>query len=75
VAEFCRQCTIEDGLPGGNYEEGRGDLQGVTSHSDWEQGLAVVVICEGCGPIQVDPEGNCVSEDCLRHHGLRPPPP
>ena len=25
---------------------------------------AAIVICEGCGVIQVDQEGNCISTDC-----------
>jgi hypothetical protein len=69
MAEFCRSCTELQGLPGGNYDEGRGDLQGITTPEEWAQGLAAVEICEGCGPIQVDPDGYCVSADCLYGHG------
>ena len=40
------------------------DLKGITKQEDWEEGKAQIVICEGCGPIQVNPAGECVSEDC-----------
>lgn len=75
MADFCRQCTLEDGLPGGNYETGDGDLQGITSPEAFADDRYAVVMCEGCGAIQVDPQGNCISRDCLRQHGTRPPPP
>ena len=55
MAEFCNQCG------------GRGELAGETTHKNWKRGLANVVICEGCGAIQVDPKGNCVSDDCLKN--------
>lgn len=68
MAEFCRQCSFD--LDGVDYR----DLAGITSPEAWGEGLAATVICEGCGFIQVDPDGNCVSNDCLRHgnpgHGL-----
>lgn len=68
MADFCKQCSID--LFGQDY----GDLKGITKQNDWENGGACVVICEGCGFIQVDPEGNCVSQDCIEKgkpgHGL-----
>lgn len=68
MAEFCKACSIE--VFGANM----GDLKGITKQSVWERGRARVVLCESCGPITVDPEGNCVSEDCLKAgqpgHGL-----
>lgn len=36
------------------------DLVGFTTEEDWQQGLAACVLCEGCGPTQVDPEGYCL---------------
>lgn len=68
MANFCKQCSID------NFGQDHGDLRGITSEEDWEAGLAKIVICEDCGIIQVDPEGNCVSPDCLYEgqpgHGL-----
>lgn len=68
MADFCKQCSI-DSL-GEDYK----DLAKITTLEDWQSGKAVCVICEGCGFIQVDPEGNCVSPDCLcsgkEGHGL-----
>ena len=70
MADFCKQCAEEIF---GKQAKRDGicllsDLRGITSKKDYAKGLAAVVICEGCGPIQVDPEGNCVSEDCLKKH-------
>lgn len=68
MADFCKQCSID--LFGRDYRE----LANITSPEDWARGLAVSTICEGCGVIQVDPDGNCVSKNCDRAgqkgHGL-----
>lgn len=49
-------------------------MAGITDPESWMRGEAVPVLCEGCGPIQVDPAGNCVSPNCLHRgkpgHGL-----
>lgn len=73
MADFCRGCAEEifglskDGL----FSD---DLAGITKPEDWAEGRAACVICEGCGPIQVDPVGNCVSADYIEMgkegHGL-----
>lgn len=60
MADFCKACSIE--LFDKDFEE----LAGITSSEAWCRGKAALVICEGCGPIQVDPDGNCVSVGCLR---------
>lgn len=62
MADFCKQCSID------LFGEHTHDLDNLTTQEDWENGKAACVICEGCGPIQVDPEGNCVSDDCI-HKG------
>jgi hypothetical protein len=59
MADFCKKCSID------TFGEDFKDLANFTPVEDWQNGLAVSVICEGCGIIQVDPEGNCVSKDCL----------
>lgn len=68
MADFCHACSIQ--IFGRDYRE----LAGITSAEAWAEGRAAVVICEGCGYIQVDPDGNCVSKDCLEQgkkgHGL-----
>lgn len=58
MADYCKQCSID------LFGSDRRDLAGITSGRDWRNGLADVVTCEGCGVIQIDPEGNCVSRDC-----------
>lgn len=65
MADFCAQCSEEMGFPAS------GDLANITTELDWLQGLAAVVICESCGPIQVDPKGRCISKDCYENHGLK----
>jgi len=65
MAEFCNQCAAELGFPS--------DFVGVTSEEAWAAGRPAVVLCEGCGPIQVDPQGNCVSENCEGRHRLEEP--
>ena len=71
MADLCNACS-ERFL--GKHGKIFNDLAGRTSHISWENGKAAVVTCEGCGVIQVDPYGNCVSPDCLRAgepgHGL-----
>ena len=58
MADFCRQCSIE--YFGKDYE----DFKGLTTPEDEKQEMAAVVLCEGCGHIQVDNAGNCISPDC-----------
>ncbi len=59
MADFCNQCADELKLA-------VGDLKNITTSKEYKKGKAAIVICEGCGVIQVDPEGNCISNDCLR---------
>ena len=60
MAEFCRQCSIEV------FDEDQQDFCGMTTIEDEEKGLAAIVICEGCGLIQVNHKGECISSDCSR---------
>ena len=63
MSGYCRQCSLAIfGMYGG-------DLARITTEKMWKKGLACVVLCEGCGTIQVDPDGNCISEDCFEQHG------
>ena len=69
MAEFCKACSIE------LFGRDTGGLAGITTKKNEQQGRAVIVICEGCGVIQVDNEGNCISPDCQKAghpgHGVR----
>lgn len=73
MTDFCKQCSLDA------FGEDFGDLEGITSKDDWAKGKAVAVFCEGCGPIQVDPAGNCASDDCMcagdHGHGVPWNPP
>ncbi len=59
MADYCKACSIEI------FGEDYGELAGITARKDWEKGLACSVICEGCGVIHVDPDGNCATKNCL----------
>jgi hypothetical protein len=59
MADFCNQCT--DNRSGDCV----GDFVNLSTAADTEAGLFPVVLCEGCGAIQVDHLGNCISHD---HH-------
>lgn len=69
MADFCKQCSTV--MFGYDY----GELAGITPVEDWNEGRACVVICEGCGVIQVDPQGRCVSEDCMEKGHKHEPDP
>jgi hypothetical protein len=70
MAVFCRACSLE------LFQEYGGEMDGITSQENWAKNVASVWICEGCGPIPVDPEGNCLWPECLEQghpgHGLAP---
>ena len=69
MADFCRQCSLD------TFGEDYRDLGDITSAADWAEGRAACALCEGCGPIQVDPDGCCASSDCLQEgapgHGVK----
>lgn len=62
MASFCKQCSLD------LFGEDFSDFANITAQEDYKNNLACVVLCEGCGPIQVDPEGRCISKDCLKSH-------
>lgn len=62
MADFCKTCSIE------HFGEDFKELAGLSTEKDTAEQKYAVVICEGCGPIQVDHEGNCISVDCI-HKG------
>lgn len=64
MADFCNQCAREMGLP-------EGDMKGIGDPSSppLKPGEGFPCICEGCGYILVDAEGNCMGgEGCLENH-------
>ena len=62
MADFCKKCSID--TFGKDFEE----LAGLSKEVDTANGLYATAICEGCGVIQVDHTGECVSPDCLVDH-------
>jgi hypothetical protein len=69
MAEFCLQCNGD--MFG---HEVKNDFVGLSTPDDTLKGLFALVLCEGCGPCQVDHTGRCISNDCLEKHGLIPCP-
>ena len=61
MADFCKQCSIREF--GEDYE----DHKGLSTLENDKEGLYPTVICEGCGVIQVNSEGQCISPDCLEN--------
>lgn len=61
MADFCKACA---GMLN-ETESCPSDFVGATSEESFAQGMAAVVLCEGCGSIQVNPAGECISKDCL----------
>jgi len=56
MADFCHQCALD------TFGEDIGDLAGISTPADTEAGLFPIVLCEGCGPVQVDHTGRRVHE-------------
>ena len=63
MADFCKQCSLE--MFNNDYRE----LANLCTKEDNDRGLFAVAICEGCGSVQVDCDGTCVSNDCMHRHG------
>ena len=63
MADFCKQCSIE--IFGTDF----GDLAGISTPEDTANGMYAVVLCEDCGPCQVNHAGECISSNCLKSHG------
>jgi len=52
MADFCKECSEE--MFG---DEIKNDFGGLITKKQIDEGLCMPVLCEGCGPIHVDPEG------------------
>lgn len=68
MADFCMQCSEE------LFGKDSGDLAGMSTAEETNKEPYPVALCEGCGPIQVDHTGRCVSIDCTKEHGMHPWP-
>lgn len=63
MADFCKQCSMDV------FSEDFGDMAGISTATDTANGLFAQVLCEDCGFIQVDHEGNCITHGKKEHHG------
>jgi hypothetical protein len=59
MADFCRQCSLE------TFGKDSQELANLSMPEDTAKNMYPVVLCEGCGSIQVNHLGACVSQDCL----------
>lgn len=69
MADFCKQCAEDMG-----WESDFLHLKDQFTEADIALGLGILVLCEGCGPIIIGHEGECVCpphNDCLEHHGAK----
>ena len=55
MAEFCKQCADDLGFPRSDF-----------LYPNLLPGQYMTVLCEGCGPIQVNNKGECISSDCIK---------
>ncbi len=60
MADFCLQCAHEMRFDC--------DFTGIMSEAEHQKGLKASVLCESCGPIQVDGHGKCITIGCLENH-------
>lgn len=59
MADFCKKCSIK------NFGVDYQDLANITTEDDTNAGYySSVILCESCGPIQVNHLGECISPDC-----------
>lgn len=54
MADFCKQCSID------HFGKDFGELKGLV-----KPGFLIPAICEGCGFINVNSEGECLTPECL----------
>lgn len=59
MSDYCSQCSFSI------FGEYFGDMRGISTEIDTKDGRFAEVLCEGCGSIQVDHTGCCVTKDCL----------
>ena len=70
MADFCTECSLE------LFEKDYGELAGLSTEEDTRNLLYAVVICEGCGFVQVDHTGKCIGgTDCMKGHRYEQPAP
>ena len=64
MSDFCKQCSMDV------FGEDFGDMAKLSTLEDTANKLYASVLCEDCGYIQVDHEGNCITHECKEHHGF-----
>lgn len=64
MADFCRYCS--GSLFGKDFK----DLAGLITPEETQNGVVAAVICEGCGFVTVDHEGNCTCHTDEQHERI-----
>lgn len=62
MANFCKQCSLE------TFGQDFRELADLVTPEQYALGRVGLALCEGCGAINVNPDGVCVSPDCLKAH-------
>lgn len=62
MADFCKQCAVE-----AFGDDVSSDFEGILSEQEADMGYIIEVLCEGCGPTEVDEKGTCVWSKCPLH--------
>lgn len=70
MADFCKQCAKE--MWGEEIPNDFAFLRNAYPEevANLKEGEGFLVLCEGCGPTVVDPDGVCITPDCLEKHGV-----
>lgn len=63
MADFCKQCSLAV------FNQDFGDFASIVTEEEFTNKFLVgIVLCENCGPIEVNHLGECVSEKCGGHY-------
>ena len=61
MSDFCKQCSIKI------FGEDNQDLKGLGDGKELSKDCGWQALCEGCGPIVVNDEGECIANWCNDH--------
>lgn len=61
MADFCKQCSLE------YFGEDFKELANLGRGRELSEGCGWTAVCEGCGFIVVNNEGECVDKGCKLH--------
>lgn len=62
MSSCCKQCSIV------MFGKDSKDFANLSDEQDTAAGFYPIVLCEGCGPTEVNHLGECIVDDCLVDH-------